>query len=153
MYDHILVPTDGSDVAEIAIDHALDLAEKYDATLHALYVVDTESMDLTLGTEQVDRLRAGHFDEMEDVERKAREATERVVERAEERNVPTVEHIAAGRPHAVITNYAEDNDVDMIVMGSHGRGGVQRMLLGSVAERVLRTSRIPVLVVDARQED
>lgn len=153
MYDTILVPTDGSDVAELAVERAIDLAETYGATLHTLYVVDTDAMDLSLGTEQVDRIRAGKFGEMEEVERKAREATERVVERAEESGVPTVEHIAAGRPHAVITKYADEHDADMIVMGSHGRSGVSRVLLGSVAERVLRTTHRPVLVVDARQDD
>ncbi|MFC6906223.1 universal stress protein [Halalkalicoccus tibetensis] len=153
MYDTILVPTDGSDVAELAVERAIDLAETYGATLHTLYVVDTDAMDLSLGTEQVDRIRAGKFGEMEEVERKARDATDRVVERAEESGVPTVEHIAAGRPHTVITSYADEHDADMIVMGSHGRSGVSRVLLGSVAERVLRTTHRPVLVVDARQDD
>lgn len=153
MYDTILVPTDGSDVAELAVDRAIDLAETYGATLHALYVVDTDAMDLSLGTEQVDRIRAGKFGEMEEVERKAREATGRVAERAEASDIPAVEHIAAGRPHTVITKYADDHDADMIVMGSHGRSGVSRVLLGSVAERVLRTTHRPVLVVDARQDD
>jgi len=64
MYEHILVPTDGSDVAEAAVDHALDLAEKYDAEVHALYVVDIDSVNYSLGTEQVDRLKQGRFDEM-----------------------------------------------------------------------------------------
>lgn len=59
MYEHILVPTDGSDVAEAAVDHALDLAEKYDAEVHALYVVDIDSVNYSLGTEQVDRLKTG----------------------------------------------------------------------------------------------
>jgi len=63
MYEHILVPTDGSDVAEAAVDHALDL-EKYDAEVHALYVVDIDSVNYSLGTEQVDRLKQGRFDEM-----------------------------------------------------------------------------------------
>ncbi|MFL9709025.1 universal stress protein, partial [Aeromonas veronii] len=50
MYETILVPTDGSEVAETAVNHALDLAETYDATVHTIYVVDTDSMDLSLGT-------------------------------------------------------------------------------------------------------
>jgi nucleotide-binding universal stress UspA family protein len=152
MYDTILVPTDGSDVAEIAVDHALDLAEKYDATLHTIYVVDTDAMDLSLGTEQVERVKSGRFGEMEDLAEKANEATGRVASKAEEQGVSVVENIVGGRPHREITDYATENDVDLIVMGSHGRGGVRRMLLGSVAERVLRTARIPVLVVDVRQE-
>ena len=153
MYDTILIPTDGSDVAENAIEHALDLAERYDATIHALYVVDTDAMDLSLGPEQVDRIRAGQFGEMEDLERRARRATERVATRGDERGVDVLEEIVAGQPHRQIANYAEKNDVDLIVIGSHGRSGVRRALLGSVTERVLRTTRTPVLVVDVREAE
>jgi nucleotide-binding universal stress UspA family protein len=65
-----------------------------------------------------------------------------------------VEHHAGGRPHAVIADYAEEYDVDLIVMGSHGRSGVRRALLGSVTERTLRSTHVPVLVVDyLREED
>lgn len=153
MYDTILVPTDGSEIAEAAVDHALDLADHYGATVHTLYVVDIDAMDLSLGTEQVDRLRSGQFGEMEDLERNARNATGRVVKRAEDSGIPTVEHLSAGRPHQEITDYARENDVDLIVMGSHGRGGVRRALLGSVAERVLRTTHRPVMVIDHREDE
>lgn len=151
MYERILVPTDGSDTAEQAVDHALDLAERYGAELHALYVVDTDSMSLSLGTEQVDRLRQGRYDEMEEVKDRADRATGAVADRGRERGLAVVEHVSAGRPHALIADYAEDNDVDLVVMGSHGRSGVRRALLGSVTERVLRTTHVPVLVVDARE--
>ncbi|MFA9426033.1 universal stress protein [Natronorubrum sp. A-ect3] len=152
MYDTILIPTDGSDVAENAIDHAIDLAEQYDATLHALYVVDTDAIDIGLGTEQVQRIKDGKFGEMSELKARATEATDVVTERAGD-DLEVVQSIEAGRPHAVISEYAEDNDVDLIVMGSAGRGGVRRAILGSVAERTLRTTRIPVLVVDAREDD
>jgi nucleotide-binding universal stress UspA family protein len=148
MYERILVPTDGSDVAEMAIDYALDLAETYGAEVHALYVVDTDAMDLGLGTEQVERIRAGQFGEMDELEDRATEATRAVRERAADRGVDAVEHVAAGRPHVVIADYADDHDVDLVVMGSHGRAGVKRALLGSVTERVLRSSHRPILVVD-----
>ncbi|MFC6770264.1 universal stress protein, partial [Halorubrum pallidum] len=124
MYERILIPTDGSDVAEAAVDHALDLAEKYDAEVHALYVVDIDSVNLSLGTEQVDRLRQGRFGEMEELKERADEATGTVAERGEERGIEVVEHISGGRPHKLIGEYAEDHDVDLIVMGSHGRAGV-----------------------------
>jgi len=148
MYDKILIPTDGSDVAENAVEHGVELAERYGATVHALYVVDTDAMDLSLGTEQVDRLKAGRFGDMDEIREKAEEATGRVAERAEDAGIEVVEEVTSGRPHKAITRYADHNGVDLIVMGSHGRGGVRRVLLGSVAERVLRTTRLPVLVVD-----
>ncbi|MBV0925240.1 universal stress protein [Halomicroarcula limicola] len=148
MYDTILVPTDGSTVAEVAVSHAVDIAEKYDATVHALYVVDPDWVNYSLGSEQIDRLKQGHFDEMEDVEEDANEATGIVADAAADRGVETVEEIRVGTPHDIISNYADGNDVDLIVMGSHGRSGVRRALLGSVTERVLRSSHLPILVVD-----
>jgi nucleotide-binding universal stress UspA family protein len=153
MYEKILVPTDGSETAENAVEHALDLAENYGAEVHALYVVDVDSMSLSLGAEQVDRLQQGQFDEMGEVKDKAEEATGYVADRARERGLDTVEHIAGGQPHSIVAEYAEDHDIDLVVMGSHGRSGVKRALLGSVTERTLRSTHVPVLVVDIREED
>ena len=153
MYEKILVPTDGSDTAENAVEHALDIAEKYGAEVHALYVVDVDSMSLSLGAEQVDRLQQGQFDEMEEVKSKAEEATGYVADAARVHGLEAVEHIAGGQPHRVVAEYAEDHDIDLVVMGSHGRSGVKRALLGSVTERTLRSTDVPVLVVDVREED
>ena len=152
MYDTILVPTDGSDTAEYAVEHAIDLAEKYDADVHALYVVDTSAIDVSLGTEQVDRIRQGQFGDMPELEQRANEATGIVAAKAEAHDVQVTEAVVAGQPHKQISNYASNNDVDLIVMGSAGRSGVRRALLGSVAERTLRSTKIPVLVVD-RDDD
>ena len=148
MYDSILVPTDGSAVAENAVDHAIDLAAKYDADLHALYVVDTSAMEISLGAEQVDRIRQGKLDQMPEVQERAKQATNSVAQKGEEHGIEVTEAIAGGQPHDRISDYAADNGIDLIVMGSAGRGGVKRVLLGSVAERTLRSTRIPVLVVD-----
>ena len=153
MYERILVPTDGSDVAEVAVGHAVDLAERYGATIHALYVVDIDAVNLGLGTEQVDRIRQGKFGEMEELEEKATAATGVVADAARERGVDVVEEIRVGQPHRVITAYAAEADVDLVVIGSHGRAGVRRALLGSVTERVLRSTDRPVLVVDERGEE
>ncbi|WP_224269716.1 universal stress protein [Haloprofundus salinisoli] len=150
MYERILVPTDGSAVAEVAVSHAVDLAERYGAELHALYVVDIDAVNLGLGTEQVDRIRQGHLGEMEELEAKANDATGVVADAARDRGIDVVEEIRVGRPHTVVANYAEKEDVDLVVMGSHGRAGVSRALLGSVTERVLRSSHVPVLVVDSQ---
>ena len=152
MYDRILVPTDGSEVAAHAVEHAIDLATKYDAELHTMYVIDLDAVDIGLGTEQVQRIREGHFSEMPELQADANEAMREVADRAETAGLEAVEHITAGQPHREISRFSEDEDIDLVVMGSAGRSGVRRALLGSVAERTLRTTTAPVLVVDFREE-
>ena len=148
LYDRILVPTDGSAEGKRAVAHALDLASVHGADVHTLYVVDTDAVAYGLGAEQVDRLQQGKFGEMTELREEAESATQFVHDLAEENGVDVVEHHAGGQPHQVIANHAEDNDIDLIVMGSHGRSGVRRALLGSVTERTLRSTHTPVLVVD-----
>ncbi|NGM67515.1 universal stress protein [Natronolimnobius sp. AArcel1] len=152
MYDTILVPTDGSDVAENAVDHAVDLARQYDADIHALYVVDLDAMDVAVGTEQIDRFKQGNLSDLPELEQRATDATGSVAQQVSESGIDVTEAIIAGNPHTQIANYADDHDVDLIVMGSAGRGGVRRVLLGSVAERTLRSTQKPVLVVDIDRE-
>ena len=140
MYDHILVPTDGSTGVERAVKHAVELAETHDATLHALYVVNTasySSMPMETSWE--------HIRDMLGEEGEA--ALERVQELAAEADVPVESHVVDGSPSKEIVQYAEREDCDLVVMGTHGRGGIDRLLLGSVAERVVRSSRVPVLTV------
>lgn len=147
MYERILVPTDGSKVAETAVDQAVDIGENYGSEIHALFVADVDAVAYGLGTEQVDRIRQGNFRGMTDLREAAEDATGYVKERAEAHGLTAAERHAGGRPHDIIADYAADNDVDLIVMGSHGRSGVRRVLLGSVTERVLRSTHVPVLVV------
>ncbi|THE62965.1 universal stress protein [Salinadaptatus halalkaliphilus] len=153
MYERILIPTDGSNVAQAAVDSAIDLAERYDAEIHALFVADTDAVAYGLGTEQVDRIRQGNFEGMTELREDATEATSYVTEQAEKAGVAAVEHHAGGQPHRMIANYADDHEIDLIVIGSHGRSGVRRALLGSVTERVLRSTHTPVLVVDYQEDD
>ena len=148
MYEHILIPTDGSDTANVAVDHAVDHAIKYGADFHALYVVDIDAVNFGLGTEQVDRIRQGNFGEMTELKEKADAATGAVRAAAEGHGVTVHEEVRVGKPHDVVADYADLNDIDLVVMGSHGRSGVRRALLGSVTERVLRSTHVPVLVVD-----
>ena len=150
MYDKILIPTDGSQTAEVAIEHAIDHAERYDAELHALYVVDIDAVNIALGTEQVDRIKEGKFHEMTEVKEKAERALEVVNRKASGRGIDVTEEIRAGQPFRVIRDYVDDNDIDLVVIGSHGRGGFKRRVMGSVTERVLRSTALPVLVVDAK---
>jgi nucleotide-binding universal stress UspA family protein len=152
MFESVVIATDGSESAERSVQTAVDFASRFDAEVHALYVVDTDSMSLTLGGEQLDRIEQGQFDEMEEVKAKADAATGYVAERASGRGLDVIEHISAGKPHDQIANYVEDNAVDLVVIGSHGRSGVRRAILGSVTERVLRSTHVPVLVVDVHEE-
>ncbi|SDF78930.1 universal stress protein [Halorientalis regularis] len=152
MYDNILVPTDGSETSRRAVDQAVDIAAKYDATVHVLYVVDVDATSYSLGSEQVDRIRQGHLDDMPEVKAEADEATGYVADAAEEHGLAVEEHISVGEPARAIRQFVADNDIDLVVMGSHGRSGLSRVILGSVTEKVLRRTRLPVLVVDAHGE-
>lgn len=147
MYDNILIPTDGSETSQKALDHALELADRYNATIHTLYVIDLEAVDIGLGTEQVQRIKEGRYKEMDEIRQRVESATGEIAKQASERGIECIEGARAGRPHASINDYATDNDIDVIVMASHGRSGVRRMLLGSVTEKVIRVSDVPVLVV------
>jgi nucleotide-binding universal stress UspA family protein len=151
MYDNILVPTDGSETSRVAVDNAVDIAEKYGATIHALYVVDVDATSYGLGTEQVDRIRQGHLDEMPEIKNDADEATGYVADVADEHGVEVKEHLRVGEPARAIRKFVDENDIDMVVMGSHGRSGLSRVILGSVAEKVLRRTHLPVLVVDSHE--
>lgn len=143
MYDRILVATDGSEESLRALDHALDIAGQYGATLHALYVVD--------GGHPLSDLDGGAMDLgplFEALHEEGERTLERIEERAEEAGTPCVTAVReAGSVHGAILDYADENDVDLLVLASHGRRGLDRLLLGSVTERILRTSDIPVLVV------
>ncbi|WP_122090310.1 universal stress protein [Halalkalicoccus subterraneus] len=146
MYERILVPTDGSAGVERAIEQAVALASVHGASIHAVFVVNTAnfaSLPMETSWEGVsDMLR-------ED----GKEALERVREIAEREDVPIETGLIEGTPSKEIVRYATEQGCDLIVMGTHGRGGIDRLLLGSVAERVVRGSPVPVLTVRVREED
>lgn len=153
MYEHILVPTDGSEVAETAVDHAVDIAKKYDADIHALYVADTDKIAYGVGAAKVERVRQGDFEEMPELKKQAEEATSYVTDQGEKHDITVTTHLAGGKPHQQIADYVQSEDIDLVVMGSHGRAGVSRALLGSVTERTIRSTDVPVLVVDYEGDD
>ncbi|WP_396611121.1 universal stress protein [Haloferax sp. S1W] len=145
MYDHILLPTDGSDASNAAIEHAASLAEETGATVHVLSVADSRNrFESPSGGIAPDVWRESELDRAERAVDSAAAAlpvevqVERVVEE--------------GNPQSVITDYAADADIDVLVMGTHGRTGLDHYLIGSVAERVVRTSPVPVLTVRADEE-
>ncbi|MCH7660364.1 MAG: universal stress protein [Euryarchaeota archaeon] len=146
MYERILVPTDGSAGVERAVEQATALASVHGATIHAVFVVNTASFaSLPMETS---------WEGVSDMLREdGREALERVREIADKRAVPIETAIIDGTPSKEIVHYAIEEGCDLIVMGTHGRGGIDRLLLGSVAERVVRASSVPVLTVRVREED
>ncbi|WP_224450057.1 universal stress protein [Haloprofundus salilacus] len=144
MYDRILLPTDGSDAAESALPHALELAETFDAELHVLYVVDTRTLaTIDLGADAV----------LSTLEAEGEAAVERLRSRAAETGVDALATVEAGSPPDIIVDYADDHDVDLVVMATHGRRGWNRYLLGSVTERVVRSSDAPVLTARHSEHD
>jgi nucleotide-binding universal stress UspA family protein len=139
VYERILVPTDGSDAAAAAAEHALELADADDATLHVLYVVDVRMSPISTG---MDREAVVDLLELSD-----EQPTAPIRARAAAASIPVVEAIRIGVPDEAIRAYVEEVDCDLVVMGTHGRTGLEHALLGSVTEHVLRTVDVPVLTV------
>ena len=138
MYDEILVPTDGSETSDAAVEHAVYLADRCDSRVHGLFVVDSGPLQSVGG---------GYPEAVSKIEELGDEAVERVRQTGEERGVETTTSVVPGTVHRIIREYVDDNDVDAVVMGTHGRQGVGRHLLGSVTERVIRTVDVPVVAV------
>jgi nucleotide-binding universal stress UspA family protein len=145
LYDRILVPTDGSTETRRAVEHAIDLANEHDATVHVLYVLNTASY----ASVSVDASWEGVSDMLRE---EGEAAVEAVADLARAEGVAVETSLYSGSPSREIVRYAEDEECDLIVMGTHGRGGIDRLLLGSVAERVVRSSSVPVLTVRVAEE-
>lgn len=137
MFERVLVATDGSDSVERAIDTGLDLADRFAADVHAVTVIDTSEVDSA-----PEQLRDEYRTALESQAETALDSFER---RAEEPPVTTA--IREGQPAAEIRGYADEIGADLVVAGTRGRHGEHRQLLGSVAERLVRQSSVPVLTV------
>ncbi|QSW98655.1 universal stress protein [Haloterrigena alkaliphila] len=142
MYQDVLIPTDGSDGTRQSITHGVTIAERFDATIHALSVVP----EGPFGTLQNDAATPAAY-----------RAVERIETEAERAGVPVETAVEQGVPHEKILEYAAEHGVDMIVMGTQGRTGLDRVLVGSVTERIVRMADVPVVTVrltdDIRIED
>lgn len=139
-YDVIVVPTDGSEGAETAGTHAIDLAARVGARVHVLHVVDVTALAGFAEGPVPDRLIEGLYDHGEAV-------TGEIADRAADAGVDVETAVVEGSPTAAIRTYAADNAADLIAMGTQGRTGLGRFLIGSVAERLVRTAPSPVLTV------
>jgi len=138
MTEHILIPTDGSDQAEKAVEYGMTLAEAFDAKVHALYVVETKASYIyTVGLSD---------EEMDEYKEYGRDVVTDVVERADEHGLAGEGAVKTGRIPGEIVDYADENDIDGIVMGKQGHGAIERYV-GGTAEKVMRMAGVPVTVV------
>jgi len=154
-YRNILVPTDGSDLALAALSEALTLAELSDATVHVLYVVDDAKVaELASGSGVDDVTMDGDVDGLfERFEAVGEHALDDLREAAADRGLSLTTAIRKGLPEEEILAYVEEAEIDLLVMGTHGRRGIERYILGSTTERVLRKSPVPVLAVRDEKTD
>jgi len=137
----ILVPTDLSELSIAAVDYAASLAEKYDARIYMLYVIEGQPSN---GLPQVD----GHSEVAQAASwEEGKKELHRLVQRKVKEIGDVIEVVRAGKAQTEICRFAKEEGVDLIVMATHGRTGLAHVVMGSVAERVVRTSVVPVMTV------
>lgn len=142
-YNHILVPLDGSELAELAVADALDVATMSQAQVTLLWVI--RPIDHVIAAD------TGHpiyIDEQLDTQREA--AMEYLTEVGKQftaRDLTVHKVVEVGGPPEIIIDFADHQPIDLIVMATHGRSGLQRWVYGSVADKVLRGASVPILLV------
>jgi nucleotide-binding universal stress UspA family protein len=150
----ILLATDGSSEAELATQTAVDLAQKTGSELHVIHVLDVAQIamvnaaatDPMMGLEEPDPILEERFERLS--EQRGKEVLDTEVERARSAGVTAAQaHLKMGGVTREIVHLAEDLGAGLIVMGSRGRGGIRRALMGSVSDSVVRHAHCPVLVV------
>ena len=141
MFNTIVVATDGSDSVGRAVDVAIELADRFDATVHALFVVDDDEI-ASSPTAVRDELRTALA---ERGERALTSVCE--VATAVDDSLDVTTAVRDGDPGDEVVAYADEVDADLVVTGTRGRHGEDRFLIGSVAETVVRTCPVPVLTV------
>ena len=147
MFTHILVPTDGSELATQAAHRAIELARSLKA---AVTVVLASPTDRQLAAEGylIPELTADKREWEEQVTARARRVLDAVVDEAKRCGVACeAAHVFRDLPYAAIIDVATKNGCDLIVMGSHGYGGFKQVMLGSETMRVLSHTKIPLLVI------
>lgn len=139
MYETVLLPTDGSEVAAAAVEHVVDAAQRHDSTVHLLYVVDIRVANAAGG------LAMG--DVREQLEREGQNALSEIETRLEDAGVDAVTAIREGEPDDEILRYLDDVEADLVVMGSTGKNVRERERVGSVTDSLIRKAHVPVLSV------
>lgn len=139
----ILYPTDFSEHTKVAERFACELADQDGAELHVLHVLN----DLTMMMPETATSLMVPPEIIADVIRSAEETITQIPDAAWSQGKKVVRKVRIGPVAHEITNYAKENDIDLIVIGTHGRTGMKHLLLGSVAEKVVRHASCPVLTV------
>ncbi len=143
-FKNILVPTDGSEFTKPAIETAVELAKDVGGSVTALYVID----QTVFGNVPMDSSVTAIYDMMSS---EGHKATEYVRQRCQEAGIPVTEKVVDGSPVKAIVDASPNYDI--IVMGTLGRTGLAKLMMGSVAERVVRYAHCPVLVVRSPETD
>ncbi|MEM3594192.1 MAG: universal stress protein [Candidatus Jordarchaeaceae archaeon] len=142
MYKRILVGTDGSNAAEKAVDHAIDLCKDMGAELIAVSIVNLKSLAEIEQTNQ-----EVYHKVQSDLEKRANEILDNVEKKASSKNVKVKKIMQVGDPAEIIVELAKREKVDLAVVGTKGLLGAKRLVLGSTAEKIVRWASVPVLVV------
>lgn len=140
----ILVPTDFSEPSEVALRYGKELAAGFNASLHVMHVVEDSALFAYASIEGSAPLG---YNLLEDMTTQARKRLDEVLSAAEREALKAELVVVNGSPFVEIVRYARDRQVDLIVMATHGRGAIAHMLMGSVAEKVVRKAPCPVLTV------
>jgi len=138
--ERIVVPTDFSDGADLALRYARELAAAFGASVDLLHVIEEAAQPAFYAPIVPSRDRL-----LEDIREQAEDSMRRALTEGEGPDVESETHVETGRPAETIREFAERRGADLLVLGSHGRTGFERVMLGSVAEAVVRRSSIPVL--------
>ena len=146
-YRNIVIATDGSENTQKAISYGIEIAKLSGATVHAVYVLDISSFS------SIPMSSEGGWEAMYEILKTEGEKAVSVVKnQGEAAGVKVREIVLEGHPVNEIIEFAESNNVDLIVMGTLGKTGFDRFLLGSVAEKVVRGSKVPVMVVRSEEK-
>ncbi|MFW6304676.1 MAG: universal stress protein [Candidatus Saliniplasma sp.] len=143
-YKKILIPTDGSEANSVAVEKGLSLARLLGAKAKILFVVDTSTF-IDLPPDDLVTNITSHM------KNKGEDVLDNIEEKAEEFGVSIERSVKEGHPAEIIIQ--ESKDVDIIVIGTHGRSGFSRLLLGSTAEKVIRHAECPVMVMKIKEDE
>lgn len=146
-FKRILLASDFSETAACAVEHAVLMAKAFGAALHVLHVVENEIPAIMDGMAY---LPVNYFEE---IEKQAAEQLEQVITREDRDTLSVTLAIRKGASFLEIIRYARDQKMDLIVLGTHGRGALAHVLLGSVAEKVVRKAPCAVLTVRHPQHE